>query len=94
MFPKLQLDLEESHADLVLGSGASEEDEPLVVCDLALLCQDLHTQHEAVNSFVLLEQASGDVGVGAEQGSIQKDLQPRAQLVVLLRRLHGVVEQL
>lgn len=43
---------------------------------------------------MLLEEASGDVGVRAEQSGIQQDLQACAELAVLLRRLDGAVKQL
>lgn len=42
----------------------------------------------------MLKEASGHVVVGVEQYLVQQDLQPLVQVVALLRRLNGGVEEL
>lgn len=81
-------------ADLVDAHAPSEQVLPLQVGHLAPLAHDLHAQHEAVDGLVALEQAARHVGVRGQQRLVQQRLQPHGQVVVLLRRVDGGVEQL
>lgn len=54
--------------------SSSQEVLPLSIGDLSTLPHDLHTQHEAVDELVLLEEATGHIDVGVEQDLVQQDL--------------------
>lgn len=53
---------------------SAQEVLPLSIGDFSPLPHDLHTQHEAVAKFVLLEEATGHTDVAVDQDLVQQDL--------------------